>query len=611
MSKLPVVSGKEEFRRVVKMRQTLRIALAQINPTVGDLDGNQKRIAEYIDRARYLEADIVVFPELAICGYPPEDLLYKEHFVKENVRILKELTVMTRGRLRRLQTKSPGASSARALTAIIGFVNIDKKKNLYNAAAIIHDGQLKGIIRKQDLPNYGVFDEKRYFTPGQKNGLFSWGEISFGVNICEDIWKNDGLSVQQAKAGARLLINISSSPYHDGKIKIREKMLRSRARQTGAFVCYTNLVGGQDELVFDGASMILNPEGKILACARQFEEDLLVADLNLRWSKQKRNSSEKIIALAVSSAKFFLEKKTIEQRIHPLLEPLAEVYQALVLGTRDYVRKNDFNKVVVGLSGGIDSALVAVIARDALGKENVVGVSMPSRFSSQETKSDAQILANNLGIQFMQVSIEEIFNSYLSVLHREFSDRPLDVTEENLQARIRGNILMAFSNKFGWLVLTTGNKSEIAVGFCTLYGDMSGGFAVIKDVPKTKVYELTRFRNSREKTPLIPASILDRAPTAELRENQKDQDSLPPYEVLDPLLKSYVEEHHSFAQVWKETARKKDLADRDIPRMIKEVIRMVDKSEYKRRQAPPGIKISPRAFGKDWRLPITNRYKEF
>jgi len=545
----------------------MRIALAQINPTVGDLAGNQRKISEYIDRAKAAQADLVVFPELALCGYPPEDLLYKEHFIQDNLKALKSLLKQTKG-----------------IVAIVGFVDQDKSKKIYNAAAVIVNGRLKGIIHKEDLPNYGVFDEKRYFAAGKKNVLFSLNKIKVGVNVCEDIWANDGLAVRQAKAGAQVLINISSSPYHEGKMKLRQKMLTRRARQTKTFICYANIVGGQDELVFDGGSLVVNPKGKVIARAKQFEEDLLVVSLAM----------------------------TQKTTLPPLLEPTAEVYQALVLGTRDYVRKNGFQKVVVGLSGGIDSAFVAVIACDALGADNVIGITLPSKFSSPETQLDAKVLASNLGIQFIQVSIEEIFNSYLSVLRGEFSGRPLDVTEENLQARIRGNILMAFSNKFGWLVLTTGNKSEIAVGYCTLYGDMSGGFALLKDVPKTKVYELARFRNHQEKSPFIPESIFERAPTAELRENQKDQDSLPPYEVLDPILKSYVEEHHSFEQVLKERVRKKNTAvPEDAPRMIKDVIRMVDKSEYKRRQAPPGVKITPRAFGKDWRLPITNKYHEF
>ncbi|HLD69290.1 MAG TPA: NAD+ synthase, partial [Candidatus Omnitrophota bacterium] len=396
-----------------------------------------------------------------------------------------------------------------------------------------------------------------------------------------------------------------------------------RARQTGAFVCYTNIVGGQDELVFDGGSLVVNPQGKIIARARQFEEDLLTVSLECHCERNemKRSnllnskeiaSSPRRPALTTAGQEAWLLAMTQRVTVPPLLEPTAEVYQALVLGTRDYVRKNGFQKVVIGLSGGIDSALVALIARDALGPDNVIGVTMPSKFSSPETQSDTKVLAKNLSIKVIEVPIGEIFEAYLSTLKKEFAQTPFGAAEENIQARIRGNILMAFSNKFGWLVLTTGNKSEIAVGYCTLYGDMSGGFALVKDVPKTKVYDLSRFRNAQEKTPLIPESILDRAPTAELRENQKDQDSLPPYEILDPILKSYVEEHHSFEQVLKESARKKNTADsQDIPRMIKDVIRLVDKSEYKRRQAPPGIKITPRAFGKDWRLPITNGYKEF
>ncbi len=564
----------------------IRIALAQINSTVGDLAGNQEKIADYIQQARDHKADIVAFPELAISGYPPEDLLYKGHFVKDNLRVLKSLIKETDG-----------------LTAIVGFVAADQNKNLYNAAAVIHRGRLIDVVYKQDLPNYGVFDEKRYFKPSKAFHLYSLGQNFFSVNICEDIWKDDGLAVLQAKAGSQLLINISSSPYHHGKVKLREGMLRRRAKQTKAFIAYANLIGGQDELVFDGGSLILNPKGEILFRARQFSEDLLLADLEIPPSR-KIKAAPKSKVIALKNAEIREDKTAIKRHFYPPLEAPAEIYQALVLGTRDYVLKNGFQKVVVGLSGGIDSSLVAVVACDAIGKDNVVGVSLPSQYSSQETRSDAKSLADNLGIQFISVPIEGIFNTYLFALRQEFAGRGFDVTEENLQARIRGNILMALSNKFGWLVLTTGNKSEIAVGYCTLYGDMSGGFAVIKDVPKTKVYELARYRNQKGSKPLIPESVLNRPPTAELRENQKDEDSLPPYETLDPILKSYIENHSSFKKMLKKYRGKEE-------GVLKKVISLVDKSEYKRRQAPPGVKITSRAFGKDWRLPITNKYKEF
>ncbi len=558
----------------------MRISIAQINPTVGDLTGNAKKIAGYLEKARKVQADLVIFPELAVCGYPPEDLLYKQHFVHDNLAALKSL--------------APKTSD---LTAIIGFVDKGKKGELFNAAAILHDGKLKDVCHKEQLPNYGVFDEKRYFTPGKNEKVFALGKTIFGVNICEDIWIHDGLYLRQAKAGARILINISASPYYEGKLEVRKKMLKSRALETKSFICYANIVGGQDELVFDGASLIFDPQGRLLAAGKEFDEDLLVADLEIARAK-KKNAKTAILSLRAGTA---AKIPLTAQKAKPLTR-LEGVYRALVLGTRDYVKKNGFKKVLVGLSGGIDSSLVALIASDAIGRENVVGISMPSRFSSKGTRSDAKSVAQNLGIKYLEVPIEEIFNAYLATLKEPFAGYPSNVAEENLQARIRGNLLMGFSNKFEWLVLTTGNKSEIAVGYCTLYGDMSGGFAVIKDVPKTKVYELAKMRNNEEGGRLIPESVFTRAPTAELKENQTDQDSLPPYEDLDEMLKAYVEEHRSFVDI----SKKKFTGD-----IVKKVITMVDRSEYKRRQSPPGVKITPRAFGKDWRLPITNKYKEF
>ncbi len=558
----------------------LRIGLAQINTTVGDLSGNYQKIVGAMERAQKREVDIIAFPELAICGYPPEDLLFKEDFVRDNLKILRSL-----------------AKDVKKITAVVGFVDMDAKKHLYNAAAVIANGRIKGVYYKRALPNYGVFDEKRYFTEGRISPLFFYGKNIFAVNICEDIWVDNGVYREQTQKGAQLLINISSSPYHVGKLELREKLLMNRAKQTKAFICYVNLIGGQDELVFDGGSLIIDPKGKTLALGKQFEEDFIITDLEIPARPKKRKSTRYIVLSQTN------HKEIIPGQPHlaSQLSQIEGIYKALILGTRDYVQKNGFKKVVVGLSGGIDSSLVAVIAKEALGKENVIGVSMPSRFSSEGTKSDAQKVAENLGIRFMVVPIEEIFNAYLETLRGEFAGQPFNIAEENLQARIRGNILMAFSNKFGWLVLTTGNKSEIAVGYCTLYGDMSGGFAVIKDVPKTKVYELARLINSQQGN-IIPESVYERAPTAELRENQKDRDSLPPYNLLDQLLRAYVEEHQSFARMSKQFNEK---------HIIKEVIKMVDRSEYKRRQAPPGVKITPRAFGKDWRLPITNQYKEF
>jgi NAD+ synthase (glutamine-hydrolysing) len=540
----------------------MRIALAQINPTVGDLKGNSEKIVEYVGRALQAQADIVVFPELALCGYPPEDLLLKKHFIDDNIKALRQLSKRIVG-----------------IKAVVGFVNQDKKGKLFNAAALIENRAIEGVYHKQCLPNYGVFDEKRYFEVGKEKGIFALGgKDRMAISICEDLWQD--VCPRQAKGGAKLLINISSSPYDVGKLKKRETLIKALAKQTKTYVAYCNIVGGQDELIFDGNSFVVGPQGRTIAMAREFEEDLLVADIPLgRMQKNRKSVPEH----------FFLPSSKIER-----------IYKALVLGVRDYTRKNNFKKVLIGLSGGIDSSLVAAIAVEALGQENVIGVTMPSRYSSTGTRTDAKKLADNLNIALKEIPIEEVVTGYQNVLKSEFANAAPNSAEENIQARIRGNLLMALSNKFNWLVLTTGNKSEFAVGYCTLYGDMSGGFAVIKDVPKTIVYELCLFINQK-KGDIIPASVITRAPTAELRENQTDQDTLPPYALLDEMLREYVEDHRSLAQM----AKAKD------PRIIKKFISMVDGNEYKRRQAPPGIKITPRAFGKDWRLPITNKYREF
>ena len=559
----------------------IRIAAAQMNSTVGDLTGNRKKIENNIRRAKKQNTDIVVFPELAICGYPPEDLLYKDHFVRDNIKVLRSLMTKTTG-----------------ITAIVGFVDIDKKKKLYNAAAVICDRRLKGVYRKEELPNYGVFDEKRYFESGKNNKIFSIDKKCFGISICEDMWAKKGACQRQVRAGARLLINLSASPYDVDKLKEREKLLKKRARKARAFVCYVNLIGGQDELVFDGGSLIINPKGEIIASGKQFDEDLIVVDIDIGHSRGKKTQISDIVSVNRSLPRE--EKQPIRKHLSKRLNRDERIYQALVLGTRDYARKNGFQEAVLGLSGGIDSSLVAAIAVDALGKDNVIGVTMPSQYTSKGTRTDAKKLSDNLGVRLIEVPIERIFKVYLFELKNKLKETKPGLAEENLQARIRGDILMTFSNKFGWLVLTTGNKSEVAVGYCTLYGDMTGGFAVIKDVPKTKVYDLAKLKNLKGKS-VIPASVLKRAPSAELRANQKDQDSLPPYDVLDDMIKEYIEKHWSFRKM----ARKNNLD------LVKNIVTMVDRSEYKRRQAPPGIKITPRAFGKDWRLPITNRYKEF
>jgi NAD+ synthase (glutamine-hydrolysing) len=572
----------------------LRIALAQINPTVGDLAGNEQKIRDYIARARDLGAGVIAFPELTIPGYPPEDLLLKPSFVVANLACLRRI-----------------AEATRDITAIVGFV--DQGDDLYNAAAVLHSGQVVAVYHKAYLPNYAVFDEDRYFQAGERPLVFSLGESILGVNVCEDIWYPAGPPKTQSLAGAQLVITISASPYYAGKSAERERMLATRAADNVVYVAFCNMVGGQDELLFEGGSVILDEKGEVVARARQFVEDLVVADLNLadvfrQRLHDPRRRKERAAQAAEAVERVTLPPPTPRQdapAVTParpeFLPPDAEVYHALVLGTGDYVRKNGFRQVVIGLSGGVDSALTACIAADALGAENVTGAFMPSRYSSDDSREDATQLANNLGIRFLTVPIDETFQAYLDMLSEPFAGQEPDVTEENIQARIRGNILMALSNKFGWLVLTTGNKSEMSVGYATLYGDMAGGFAVVKDVPKMLVYDLARYVNERGGRPVIPQRILDKAPTAELRPNQTDQDSLPPYALLDGILHAYVEEDRGQEEI---------VALGFEPAVVAEVIRMVDRAEYKRRQAPPGVRITPRAFGKDRRLPITNRYRE-
>jgi NAD+ synthase (glutamine-hydrolysing) len=558
------------------MKKNLRIALAQINCTVGDLEGNCQKIKENIQKAKRYNTDIVVFPELVVCGYPPEDLLLKPKFIADNLKKLKELS-----------------KSIDDIVTVIGFVDT-KGKELYNSAAIIYKGKIRGKYNKIFLPNYGVFDEKRYFTAGSNPYVFKLGEFIFGVNICEDIWHIDGPARIQVKAGAKLILSINASPYQAGKIREREAIIRKQAKNNHLYIAYVNLVGGQDELVFDGQSMVIDNQGRIIARLAAFKEDLLITDLELPTSKPKY--PKKVITIA--NKLFPKDKLKISNKKILPLGPLAEIYQALLLGLQDYVMKNGFTKVVIGLSGGIDSSLVATLARDALGKENVMGVFMPSRYSSGESEIDARQLVDNLGIKFITIPIEEIYKAYLETLKPQFQELQTDITEENIQARIRGNLLMALSNKFGWLVLATGNKSEMSTGYATLYGDMAGGFAVIKDVPKTLVYKLAQYRNSLSQ--VIPERVLTKEPTAELRPNQKDKDTLPDYEILDRILKAYIEEDKDLAKILSLGFEQK---------IVSKVLRMVDRSEYKRRQSPPGIKITYRAFGKDRRMPITNRYR--
>src|SRR5215468_10868955 len=563
----------------------LRVALGQINPTVGDFERNVRIIVDAIERARVQGATLVAFPELAITGYPPEDLLFKPAFIEANLRALDEVRRASRG-----------------LSVVVGFV--DKQDDIFNAAAVLHDGVRAGVYHKQYLPNYGVFDENRYFQAGTETPVFTAGDTTFAVNVCEDIWYPAGPTTVQALGGAELIVNINGSPYHAGKARFREQLVSTRAVDDLVCVAYVNMIGGQDELVFDGASMVVNEHGECLARGRLFEEDLVVSDLDLdavfrARLHDSRRRKEKLVARETATTRVSLPPLPAPEV--PALAPVEEVFEALVLGTRDYVRKNGFKRVVVGLSGGIDSSLVAAVAVEALGRENVAGVGMPSAYSSTGTRRDAQRLAKTLGIEFLTIPITRLLNAYKRTLAKAFKGMKEDVTEENIQARIRGNLLMALSNKFGWLVLTTGNKSEYSVGYTTLYGDMAGGFAVIKDVPKMLVYEVARHVNTRAGRAVIPETVFTRAPSAELRPNQTDQDTLPPYDLLDRILEGYVEEDQGV----------NDLIARGFPAdTVRRVVSMVDANEYKRRQAPIGVKITPRAFGRDWRPPIVNRFRE-
>jgi NAD+ synthase (glutamine-hydrolysing) len=571
----------------------LRVGLAQLNVSVGDIERNARRVLDEIGRARGLGADLVAFPELCLTGYPPEDLLFRPAFIEANLRALDRV-----------------ARASTGLIVVVGFV--DRRDDIMNAAAVCHDGAVAGVYHKQYLPNYGVFDENRYFQAGSDTPVFELGEGGpvLAVNICEDIWYPTGPMTAQTHAGAEVVVSINSSPYHVGKVRFREKMLATRAADHVAYLAFVNLVGGQDELVFDGQSMIFDPAGNRLALGRAFEEDLVVADLDLdaafrarlrdsRRRKEKRGVTAPVRRVVLSPLPE-RARPELPARTTAFLDRDAEVYAALVTGTRDYVRKNGFRRVVIGLSGGIDSALTAAIAVDALGREGVVGVSMPSPFSSAGTRADARRVAKNLGIEFLTLPMTSAYRAFRRILAAPFKGLKEDVAEENIQARVRGTLLMALSNKFGWLVLTTGNKSETGVGYSTLYGDMAGGFAVIKDVPKTMVYALAAWRNARDGATVIPESVIRRPPSAELRPNQTDQDTLPPYEVLDGILEAYVEEDRPLEDI---VALGFDEAT------VRQVISMVDRNEYKRRQAPPGVKITPRAFGRDWRLPISNRFR--
>lgn len=568
----------------------IRVAAAQIDTVVGDLEGNAKRILAAYEAAVTRDADLVVFPELTITGYPPEDLLLRPAFVAAAGEALEKVAARTE-------------HSA----AVVGFP--EAGRNLWNAAAVMAHGKVQGVYRKRLLPNYAVFDERRYFVPGSENGpLFVVGGVRVGVSICEDAWSPSGPAAAQAAAGADLVVNLNASPYYAGRLREREAMLATLAAEASVPIIYSNLVGGQDELVFDGASLAFDRDGRPVARAGQFIEDLLVLDIEIRPNLHERlagpRSGAGHIALRevmVSGARPVetVLDTVLDPRVEPVLDPVREVYEALVLGTRDYVRKNGFADVVIGLSGGVDSALVATIAVDALGPEHVLGVLMPSRYSSPGSVADAKALAENLGMDTLVVPIERAHAAFEEMLAPVFGGTEPNVAEENVQARVRGNVLMSISNKLGRLVLTTGNKSEMATGYATLYGDMAGGFAVIKDVPKTLVYALCHDRNERAGHDRIPSVVIEKPPSAELRPDQLDTDALPAYEVLDPILEGYVEGDRSVTDLVEEGHD---------PALTQRVANLVDRNEYKRRQAPPGVRVSPKAFGKDRRLPMTNRW---
>jgi len=541
----------------------MRIGLAQVNPTVGDLQGNTARLISAYRVAEKAGCDLVAFPELSVTGYPPEDLVLKPGFLADNLSALDEVVAVTGDCI-----------------AVIGFVDIgfgEEDRIVFNAAAVAQNGRVLGVYRKQLLPNYSVFDEERYFTPGPLvQEIYMCGKIPFGVSICEDLWIADPVE-QQVSQGARVCISINGSPFHREKPEIRRDLVASRARENGVVVAYVNQVGGQDELVFDGGSLVADAQGRIRAESGTFIEDILIVDIDDKDG----------------------EVTQVSDATHEAATDLHRVYDALVVGTRDYVLKNGFTDVVIGLSGGIDSAIVAAVAVEALGAAHVHGVAMPSRYSSEGSRTDAAALAHNLGIEFQTIPIEPAFSTYLEMLAPSFAGKPADLTEENLQSRVRGTVLMGLSNKHGWMVLTTGNKSELAVGYFTLYGDSVGGFAVIKDVFKTVVYELCDMANERAGREIIPRAIIDKAPSAELRPDQRDDQSLPPYEVLDAILEMYVELDLTASDI---IARGFD------DQLVRRIARLVDVNEYKRRQCPPGVRVSAKAFGKDRRLPITNRY---
>ena len=575
--------------------RTFRLALAQVNPTVGDIAGNTDIVLRRIEEARAQQADLVALPELMLTGYPPEDLLLKPSFIRDNLAALERVVAASKG-----------------IAVVVGFVNSEGNQ-VYNAAAVAHNGKLAGVYHKVYLPNYGVFDEDRYFKPGRVCPVYTINGVAVGVNICEDIWYALGPVPLQREAGAEVIVNINGSPFHAGKFASRERMLGTRAADNGLYIGYVNTVGGQDELVFDGASVVLDVEGVPVARAAQFQEELLVADLDvervfhhrLRAPLDRKETASTLEAIGRTEQVHVSdyqppEREALPERLAEPLDPVGEVYHALVLGTRDYVRKNGFHKVLVSLSGGIDSSITCVIAVDALGAENVEGISMPSRYSSDGSVTDSEAMAAALGVPLRIVPIESVHGAMEEALQPIFDGTEPNIAEQNVQARIRGNLLMAVSNKFGWLVLPTGNKSELAMGYATLYGDMAGGFGVIKDVPKTLVYQLSEWRNRNgEPASPIPQSVIDKPPSAELKPDQRDDDDLPPYSLLDQILEFFVEQDRSYDEM---VDMGFDAA------IVQRVMRAVDRNEFKRRQGAVGIKITPRAFGRDRRMPIVNRY---
>lgn len=587
----------------------LRVALSQINLKVGDLTGNRQLIIQGIEKAVADGADVVVFPELAVTGYPPEDLVFGTDFINANLETFQEIVRFTTGK---------------DILALVGFIN--RSKEITNSVGIVYNGRVIDVYDKIYLPNYGVFDEKRYFYPGREIPVYEYKNVLIGVNICEDIWYPLGPAHHQAVNGAEVLLNISASPYHRGKQEYREKMYSTRAGDEAVFLVNVNMVGGQDELVFDGGSTAYDSHGNLIARLKQFSDDYQAFDLNVdKIFRYRLKDIRRRDIRAQESALFKLksvmietvdkieasgglkkgqpaaaqpETRWIDPQIETQLTLIESVHRALVLGTRDYTNKNGFEKVIIAISGGIDSALVAAVAVEALGAERVKGIYLPSQYSADISGTDAKKLCDNLGIGLLELPIKDLFDNYMESLDEIFAGTPFGTAEENLQSRIRGNIVMALSNKLGWLVLTTGNKSEMSTGYATLYGDMAGGFAVIKDVVKTLVYELANHIN-RDKE-VIPQRIIDRPPSAELRPDQKDTDSLPPYDVLDRIIRGYVEEDLPMEEIVREVGD---------PELVRKFVRLIDRNEYKRRQAPPGVKITARAFGRDRRMPITNGFK--